>query len=267
VGVRKNVNFGEICTGYSNRADRLTVTFASGKEVGAELLVGCDGVHSAIRNQMNGDTRHYLGIASLQGWCANAPASLALDGGPVMVLGRGSTLFMLKVKEGVGWSLTMRAPEKQFDGFSPAALTEHAVAATRGWAASFERVIDESDPGDMIALGGCYDKNPQTKACETGVALLGDAAHRMSPFRGEGANTAMQDSLVLAGALTNSELKMGAALSFYEREMLDRSRKYVLISRKAADEMHTTSWWVPCKRDAKLMIANFVVSRQRRRVG
>jgi salicylate hydroxylase len=263
-GVRENVTFGETCTGYTNHDDRLTVAFASGNEVGADLLVGCDGVHSAIRNQMIGDTRHYLGIASLQGWCAKAPAGLALDGGPVMVLGRGSTLFMLKAREGIGWSLTMRAPEKQFDGVSSAALREHAVAATRGWAASFERVVDESDPGDMRVLGGCYDKKPLTKACESGVALLGDAAHPMTPFRGEGANTAMQDSLVLAGALTNSGLKLGAALSFYEREMLDRSRKYVLLSRKAALEMHTTSWWAQRMRNTKLRIANFLVARQRR---
>ena len=214
-GVKEDVVFGETCTGYGTQNGRIVVTFASGKDVVADLVVACDGVNSVIRKQMIGDARHYLGIASMQGKCPMAPSIPALDSGPVMALGSGSSLFMLKDVEGVGWSLTTRAPEKEFDGLCHAALKEHAIAATRGWASAFERVVSESDPSDLLSLGGFYDRNPLAKAHTDGVVLLGDAAHPMSPFRGEGANTAMQDALVLADALAKSEANLEVALSSY----------------------------------------------------
>ena len=137
------------------------------------------------------------------------------------------------------------------------------MAATRGWATAFERVVSESDPSDLFSLGGFCDRNPLAKARKEGVVLLGDAAHPMSPFRGEGANTAMLDALVLADALAKCEVKLEVALSSYEREMLIRSRKYVLLSRNAAREMHSTDWWSQRIRNAKFRIADFFVKRHR----
>ena len=184
-----------------------------------------------------------------------------------MVLGNGSTLFLLKAERGVGWSLTTRAPEKQFDGLSQVALKEHALAATRGWASKFQSVVEGSDTSALLSLGGFYDKEPLRKARTQCLVLLGDAAHPMSPFRGEGANMAMQDALVLADALQERGTDLEAALPSYEREMLQRSRKYVLLSRKAAREMHSTSWWVQYIRNAKLRVARFFLKRQRGRSG
>ena len=181
-----------------------------------------------------------------------------------MVLGNGSTLFLLKAEQGVGWSLATHAPEKQFDGLSQVALKEHALAAMRGWAPKFENVVGGSDPTTLLSLGGFYDKEPLHKARTQSIVLLGDAAHPMSPLRGEGANTAMLDALVLADALVKSGANLEAALSCYEREMLQRSRKYVLLSRKAAREMHSTSWWVQYIRNAKLRVASFFMKRHRR---
>jgi 2-polyprenyl-6-methoxyphenol hydroxylase-like FAD-dependent oxidoreductase len=86
----------------------------------------------------------------------------------------------------------------------------------------------------------------------------------MSPFRGEGANMAMQDALVLADALLERGTNLEAALSSYEREMLHRSRKYVLLSRKAARETHSTSWLVQYIRNTKLRVASFFMKRHRR---
>jgi 2-polyprenyl-6-methoxyphenol hydroxylase-like FAD-dependent oxidoreductase len=266
-GVKEDVVFGETCTGYGTQDGRIVVTFASGKEVVADLVVACDGVNSVIRKQIIGDARHYLGIASIQGKCPMAPSIPALDSGPVMALGSGSSLFMLKDGEGVGWSLTTRAPEKEFDGLCHAALKERAIAATRGWASAFERVVSESNPSDLLSLGGFFDRNPLAKARTDGVVLLGDAAHPMSPFRGEGANTAMQDALVLADALAKSEANLEVALSSYEREMLNRSRKYVLLSRNSARELHSTNWWTQRIRNAKFRIANFFMKHHQRPKG
>jgi 2-polyprenyl-6-methoxyphenol hydroxylase-like FAD-dependent oxidoreductase len=59
-------------------------------------------------------------------------------------------------------------------------------------------------------------------------------------------------------------VNLGAALASYEREMLVRSRKYVLLSRHAAREMHSTSRWAQRLRNAKLTLANHFLKRRRR---
>jgi 2-polyprenyl-6-methoxyphenol hydroxylase-like FAD-dependent oxidoreductase len=93
--------------------------------------------------------------------------------------------------------------------------------------------------------------------------LLGDAAHPMSPFRGEGANMAMLDALVLVDLLNRSkEGRLEHVLVRYEQEMLDRTRRYVLLSRRSAMEMHSRNPITNLILTAKLRLANHFVSRR-----
>jgi len=82
------------------------------------------------------------------------------------------------------------------------------------------------------------------------VTLLGDAAHPMSPFKGQGANQALLDALLLARALRSSELCDGAAplraaLAAYEAEMMRRATPKVLKSREAAEQLHCAAATYP----------------------
>ena len=75
------------------------------------------------------------------------------------------------------------------------------------------------------------------------ITLLGDAAHPMSPFKGQGANQALLDALSLARALYRIHCRegqsLGDAVEYFEKEMLDRSAEKVRASSAAARFLHT----------------------------
>eukprot|EP01035_Chromulina_nebulosa_P027445 gene27445-36102_t len=89
-------------------------------------------------------------------------------------------------------------------------------------------------------------RNFSSTLCTGLVTLLGDAAHPMSPFKGQGANQALVDAVQLCNALTTTEYFSGiskrrsvqSALRGYEKEMCKRSSSKVMKSREAALLLH-----------------------------
>eukprot|EP00729_Bicosta_minor_P004215 gene4214-7117_t len=99
-------------------------------------------------------------------------------------------------------------------------------------------MIECTDPS-IIWAHPLYDRDPMPpppKGKKSLVTLLGDAAHPMACFKGQGANTALFDAPHLVNLLTT--LPTPSAVAVYEREMVARSSKRVLASREAAVSLH-----------------------------
>jgi salicylate hydroxylase len=262
--VKDLVRLGTVCTGYRSQGEKPVVQFAVGEDESADLVVACDGVKSAIRRQMIGDEPHYLGLAAITGAIPAAAPHPLLRDGPVMIIGNGSTLLVDQEQESIGWALTLPARYHEFEQLTHVDLQKRVLLATRGWYSPIREVLEGTNPLDIADLGGFYDRNPLRRAHDGNVVLLGDAAHPMSPFRGEGANMAMLDALVLVDSLHawGKKGQLEHVIALYEREMLARTRRAMLLSRRAAQEMHTRNLISRSIRDAKLRLANYLMPRR-----
>lgn len=259
--VQHLITFDAHCTGYTERHGKPVVLFAGGREETAEIVVDCSGVKSAIRQQMIGDRPHSFGLSAVSGSMVPAEPYAWLAAGPVLVIGEGISLILDQQQDTVGWSATLHTKPKAWEGLSSLALHEQVKTAVRHWSACIREIIDATPTDSVTSLGDFSDRDPLQHARAGTLVLLGDAAHPMSPFRGEGANMAMLDALSFAKVLqTAREGQLGHVLASFEQEMLTRTRKAVLQSRQAAKEMHSrnpvTRWLL----QGKLHLANRFLS-------
>jgi 2-polyprenyl-6-methoxyphenol hydroxylase-like FAD-dependent oxidoreductase len=182
------------------------LVFANGTEEVFNLVVGADGTWSRVRPLLSGIKPIYSGITiytlGIQDAEARYPELAKLMGrGLMFALGESKAIAGHRnANAHLGLYVGIRAPEPQRD--NPVTLTKVELRAHfSNWASRLLALIDAADdqpaprPIYGLPVGHRWDNVP-------GITLIGDAAHVMSPFGGDGANLAMQDAAELALALT-----------------------------------------------------------------
>jgi salicylate hydroxylase len=119
------------------------------------------------------------------------------------------------------------------------------------WHESLLRLFSTSEKHYRWAL---YDRDPLPRWTVGRTTILGDAAHPMLPYLGQGACQAMEDACVLAAALDSQREDPSAALQLYERVRLPRASRVVLTARARGEDNHLVSPWAALKRDALIAI-------------
>jgi salicylate hydroxylase len=120
-----------------------------------------------------------------------------------------------------------------------------------GWHESLLRLFAAGDTWYKWAL---YDRDPIPRWTRGRVTLLGDAAHPMLPYLGQGACQALEDGAVLATALTAEAADPVSGLDRYERTRRPRASRVVLTARERGLSNHLTSPWAAWRRDVSIAV-------------
>ena len=221
------IRLGARATGIEQDGDTAALVLADGSRVEGDLVIGADGIHSAVRAALFGpDHPRFTGLVS---WRGTVPRE-RLAGVPDLdsftkwwgqtadrqivsfPLRRGTEIFVFATTPLDGWSeegwtlpgdvAELRAAYADFHPHARALLTAC----------------------DTVTRSALHVRDPMPQWSKGRVTVLGDAAHPMVPFMAQGACMAIEDGVVLARAL-DAHPDVPSALAAYEAARRDRTAR------------------------------------------
>lgn len=213
--------------------EQVELRFANGKTAVADVVVGCDGANSRLRDLVTAQRPKYVGVALVEALVPEAKQTIPelwelLGGSALIALGGERTIGMGTKPDGsvlvyAGLRSAEQAERQSLEAaVTPEGRVDWFRANFAGWSTLWEPLFREAKSAVWRPLLVCPMDEPW--ASKPNVTLIGDAAHVMPPYAGEGVNMAMLDALVLSSLLFSEETP-AKAIAAYEQEMFARMRE------------------------------------------
>lgn len=216
----------------------------------ADVVIGSDGANSKIRPYLTDIKPFYSGITMLEGNIYDAEKrvpniSKILRGGKIMAFGNEQNILMGQKANGeIGFYASFKADENWAvaSGLDFSDRSEVLKWFQKGypdWSSIWYELFENTSTPFIPRPIYCMPLNQNWKTVKN-LTIIGDAAHLMPPFAGEGVNMAMLDALELSEVLTSSQCNtIENAISEYETNMFKRASKIAQESLENGERMHS----------------------------
>lgn len=233
-------------TGIEQDAGSVRALYANGRVVTGDFLIGADGTRSVVREVLfPGQEPRFTGYVAWRGLVSTESLSgLRLYPDSAIMVGHGRSFARYPVSGGrllnyVAW---VERGEWAEEGWSTPSMVEELLANFADAAPAIREIVIRTAPGQCFKWG-LFDRDPLPSWTVGRVTLLGDAAHPMLPFLGQGAAMAVEDAVILGrvfAACSDGE----AALATYEIARRGRTSLVMRASRDAVREFHAADEYV-----------------------
>jgi salicylate hydroxylase len=247
------VTLGKRCTQVRPDGDVAVARFADGTQIEADIIVGADGIHSPVRASLFGpDAPRFTGKVCYRSVVRASAVGGARPGtegaqwfGPHGTI----VLYPLRGEELINVVCHYDDDGYRHESWIAECSREEVLERYAGWHESLLRLFAAADTWYKWAL---YDRDPIPRWTRGRVTVLGDAAHPMLPYLGQGACQAIEDGAVLATALSVEAADPLTGLARYERTRRPRASRVVLAARERGLSNHLPSHWAAWRRDLSI---------------
>lgn len=215
-----------------------TVQVADGRCFTRDVLIGADGVKSVIRQRFEAVSAHFTGHIAWRALVPVTPELQALSDFPGIIIGPGAMIARYNVRKSTIMNLAFFSRQEGWneEGWTTQADPQEVRTAFSGWCGDAQLLIDAACQQPMFKWAINARQPLPTWVVDGNVTLVGDAAHAMTPFLGQGAVTGIEDAIVLARALSASS-SIPEALSRYEKARYARATYIQQESNANAERM------------------------------
>jgi 2-polyprenyl-6-methoxyphenol hydroxylase-like FAD-dependent oxidoreductase len=245
---------GQRVESFEQDSDGVIARFEGGQEVRADGLIGADGINSAIRGQIHGQSEPiYRGYCIWRGIAPEIPG--AVRGHISETWGSGRRFGVMPIGQGrVCWYATRNSARLQSD--APEGRKAEVSALFKNWHWPIPELIEATNSADIIK-NDARDRNSIKRWGDGRVTLLGDAAHPITPNVGQGACMAIEDAACLAKSLLASS-DMTSGFRTYEALRGSRTARMARQARRIGVIGQWENPWVVRGRD---LMTRLVLSR------
>lgn len=246
---------GAKVTGVVEGEKTAAVRLADGSEIEGDVVIGADGIQSAVRNSLFGDLpAQFTGNICWRGVVATVelppnfvPPTSSNWPGPhghvVHYYIRGGALVnFVAVRETDQWTA---------ESWNIPSSREELLAGFEGWHPRIRTLFERAG---HLYKWGLFDRDPLPHWTKGRVTLMGDAAHPMLPFLAQGAAQAIEDGYALAAWLDACPADPERALVSYETERMPRTARVQIGARARGKTLHLTSAFARFKRNLRFQL-------------
>jgi len=236
------ITTGKTCSSLDAHEGKEQINFTDGSHAAHDAVIGCDGIHSAVRRSLLGvDEPRFTGHVAWRGMVEAARLPKGLTN-PVVTAWMGPKKHFVHypVRGGELVNFVGVVEVTHSDGVGEESWRTQGdkaeIAEDFGdWHPDIITLINAADRCFKWAL---YDRDPLENWSVGRVTLLGDACHPMLPYLAQGAAMAIEDAWVLSRMLENWEDETAEGFLEYERYRRPRTNKVLLESRAQGAQFH-----------------------------